>query len=194
MSLQQHVGSWPPGAALALDTEFVRERTYYPRLCLIQAATGGQHRPDRRARDCGRRRTLARAHGSRPPEDPACRAPGHRGAPAAHGHAARAGLRHAAGGGPPRLPRADRLRGARPATPRRRARQGPRTHGLVAPPAVAGTTRLRGRRCPLPSGDRGGARGSASRRQAGVPGSTKSRRRFAISRSIAWSLRRPGGA
>jgi ribonuclease D len=42
VSLQQHVGSWPPGAALALDTEFVRERTYYPRLCLIQAATGGQ--------------------------------------------------------------------------------------------------------------------------------------------------------
>ena len=39
-----------------------------------------------------------------------------------------------------------------------------------------------------------GARGSASRRQAGVPGSTKSRRRFAISRSIAWSLRRRGGA
>ena len=41
VSLQQYVGSWPPGAALALDTEFVRERTYYPRLCLIQAAIGG---------------------------------------------------------------------------------------------------------------------------------------------------------
>jgi ribonuclease D len=41
VSLQQRVGSWPPGAALALDTEFVRERTYFPKLCLIQAAIGG---------------------------------------------------------------------------------------------------------------------------------------------------------
>jgi len=41
VSLQQRVGSWPPDAALALDTEFVRERTYYPKLCLIQAAIGG---------------------------------------------------------------------------------------------------------------------------------------------------------
>ena len=41
VSLQQRVGSWPSDAALALDTEFVRERTYYPKLCLIQAAIGG---------------------------------------------------------------------------------------------------------------------------------------------------------
>jgi ribonuclease D len=41
VSLQQRVGSWPPDAALALDTEFVRERTYYPKLCLMQAAIGG---------------------------------------------------------------------------------------------------------------------------------------------------------
>lgn len=33
------VESWPAGATLALDTEFVRERTYYPRLCLLQLAT-----------------------------------------------------------------------------------------------------------------------------------------------------------
>ena len=37
-SLRSLVATWPPGAGLALDTEFVRERTYYPRLCLIQVA------------------------------------------------------------------------------------------------------------------------------------------------------------
>jgi ribonuclease D len=38
--LEARLSSWPAGAALALDTEFVRERTYYPKLCLIQAAIG----------------------------------------------------------------------------------------------------------------------------------------------------------
>jgi ribonuclease D len=37
-TLRSLVETWPPGAGLALDTEFVRERTYYPRLCLIQVA------------------------------------------------------------------------------------------------------------------------------------------------------------
>ena len=38
-ALAGRVASWPAGA-IALDTEFVRERTYYPKLCLLQAASG----------------------------------------------------------------------------------------------------------------------------------------------------------
>lgn len=41
-ALRSLIATWPPGIGLALDTEFVRERTYYPRLCLIQVMVAGR--------------------------------------------------------------------------------------------------------------------------------------------------------
>ena len=59
LALQERIAAWPAGVPLALDTEFVRERTYYPRLCLIQATIGGEILLVGRARDPGRRRAHA---------------------------------------------------------------------------------------------------------------------------------------
>ena len=89
-ALAARVAAWPPGAPLALDTEFVRERTYYPRLCLCRwppaddvALVDVLAIPDGGA--LARRARRSRAH-----QADARRAPGHRGAPAADRQPARA--------------------------------------------------------------------------------------------------------
>lgn len=38
--LEQHISRWRSAEFLAIDTEFVREQTYYPQLCLIQISAG----------------------------------------------------------------------------------------------------------------------------------------------------------
>ena len=38
--LDQHIQGWRTAEFLAIDTEFVREQTYYPKLCLIQISAG----------------------------------------------------------------------------------------------------------------------------------------------------------
>lgn len=40
--LDRALHRWRDAAALALDTEFIREQTYYPQLCLVQVGDGGE--------------------------------------------------------------------------------------------------------------------------------------------------------
>lgn len=42
-ALHRHLERWREAPFLALDTEFVREETYYPRLCLIQVGDGAHN-------------------------------------------------------------------------------------------------------------------------------------------------------
>ena len=40
--LRQHLARWQDQPLVAVDTEFVRERTYYPQLALVQLAVPGE--------------------------------------------------------------------------------------------------------------------------------------------------------
>ena len=131
---------------IALDTEFMREKTYRAELCLVQIAYGddrGVHRPDRAARTSPRWCPLLTGasavkimHAARQDLEVMLPAVGLRAA----------GVRHADRRGARRLPGADRLRRAGAAPARRRAGQGAHAHRLVAPAAVGRTAGVRARR------------------------------------------------
>ena len=136
---------------LALDTEFMRERTYYPQLCLVQVATDA---------DCvlvdplngldltellellaepGRVKVV---HAARQDLEVLY---------LAGGRVPAAGVRHADRGRVGRACAADRLCGARRAPARPLDRQGPDAHRLVAPATDSGAACIRGRRRASPA-------------------------------------------
>ena len=93
---------------IGLDTEFLRERTYFAQLCLLQLSSAGR-RSLRRHAGAARPGSAAPGAESRPArKGAACRAPGSRGAVAGNrtGHRA---VRYAGGGRADRHAGADRL-------------------------------------------------------------------------------------
>ena len=135
------------GAVLGLDTEFMRERTYYAQLCLVQMAT------DRCSPCCVDPLAL-------PSLDATAPADGARAGSCKILHAARQDLEVLAAGGGRRSPTSSTRRWPRrwsafrrrSATPNwcakllgRRAAQEPDPHRLVAPAAVGRADRLRAR-------------------------------------------------
>ena len=136
---------------LAIDTEFMRERTYYPQLCLVQIATESDcYLVDPLAGlDLGPmhqvltdRSKLKILHAARQDLEVLLLTGGGVPAPDFDTQVA-AGLA--------RLPAAGRLRGTGRAATRALDRQGADPHGLVAPPVDARAARVCRRRRPSPA-------------------------------------------
>ena len=132
---------------ITVDTEFLRETTYYPLLCVVQMASAEEavvidtlaagHRPQAVLRADGRREG-AEGFPRRPP--------GYRNRLASGRHRSAPDLRHPGRGHGARLWRFHRLRPAGRAHHRPSAGQDPSFHRLVAPAADRGADALRGLR------------------------------------------------
>ena len=132
---------------VTVDTEFLRETTYFPHP--VRRADGerrrsrGGRRAGRRARPCA----VLQADGEREGAEGVSRgAPGHRDRLASRQDHSASGVRHPGRRHGARLWRLHLLRPAGAAHHRRRARQVAPFHRLVAPAADRGATQIRGLR------------------------------------------------
>ena len=173
----------------ALDTEFHRERTYFPKLALLQLASSDEIvLVDPTTCDMAPLRRLfagpplAVLHAAQQDLDVLTHAV-RRGAGAA--------VRHAAGR---RLPRLQHAVAGLAAVGRAEGHrgQGRPAHRLVAPPAHRGAVRLRRRRRRLPAGAARRARGQARRARPARSGWPRPARSCAPGRSAARTRTAPG--
>ena len=139
-------------AFVTVDTEFIRERTYWPELCVVQLA-GDDEVAVIDAQAPGYRPGPARRAARQPGGDEGVprRAAGHRDLRAEIRRRAAPAVRHPGRRHGGRLRRPGRLRGAGRRPHRRLDRQGAPLQRLVGPAALRRADRLRRRRRHLPA-------------------------------------------
>ena len=132
---------------VTVDTEFLRETTYFPILCVAQMASADEAVVVDALADGHRPRAVLQADGEREgAEGLPRRAAGHRNRLASRQDHSASGVRHAGRRDGARLWRLDLLRPAGAAHHRRHARQVAPLHRLDAPAADRGAAQIRGLR------------------------------------------------